>query len=62
MKPKAPNVEAVMERTIMQSKFKGLATTAEMIFEKNCATNLMTCEGLGADNMTCIIIQFNNKP
>lgn len=50
-----------MERTMISSKHKGLSTVAEIIFEKNCASNLMTCEGIGADNMTCIIVEFN-KP
>jgi serine/threonine protein phosphatase PrpC len=53
--------DAKMETTIDNSKFKGLATVVEMIFEQNCPTNLHQSEGLGCDNMTCIIIDFNRQ-
>jgi hypothetical protein len=46
---------------IDNSKFRGLATVVEMMMEKNCPANLAQSEGLGADNMTCIIIEFNRK-
>jgi hypothetical protein len=29
-----------------------------MMMDKICPTNLATSEGLGADNMTCIIVEF----
>ena len=32
-----------------------------MMMDKICPANLAVSEGLGADNMTCIIIEFN-KP
>ena len=32
-----------------------------MMMDKNCASNLMTCDGLGADNMTCIIVEFTKQ-
>lgn len=47
-----------MEATRENSKFKGLAVVAEMIFEQNCPANIHQSEGLGCDNMTCIIIEF----
>jgi hypothetical protein len=50
-----------LEAPIDNSKFKGLATVVEMMMENNCPANLATSEGLGADNMTCIIIEFNRK-
>jgi len=56
---KAAAKDLKMETTIDNSKFKGLATVVEMIFEQNCPTSLHQSEGLGCDNMTCIIIDFN---
>ena len=50
-----------LEAPIDNSKFKGLATVVEMMMENNCPANLAQSEGLGADNMTCIIIEFNRK-
>ena len=48
-----------MENSINNSKFSGLATVVEMMMDVNCPPNLHTTEGLGADNMTCVIIEFN---
>ena len=31
------------------------------MMEVNCPVNLQASEGLGADNMTCIIIQFRDE-
>ena len=50
-----------METAINQSKFTGLATVVEMMMEVNCPVNLQASEGLGADNMTCIIVEFKKK-
>lgn len=50
-----------MEVTISESKFKGLATVVEMMMDHNCPTNLANSDGLGTDNMTCIIVQFSKK-
>ena len=58
---KAAAKDLKMETTIDNSKFKGLATVAEMIFEQNCPTSIHQSEGLGCDNMTCIIIDFNRQ-
>jgi hypothetical protein len=33
----------------------------ELMMDKICPSNLATSEGLGADNMTCMVIEFN-KP
>lgn len=48
-----------MDDTISKSKFRGLATVIEMMFEQNCPLSLHQNDGLGTDNMTCIIIEFN---
>lgn len=50
--------EAKMEDTITKSKFSGLATVIEMMFDKNCPKDLAKSEGIGCDNMTAIIIEF----
>jgi len=31
------------------------------MMEKICPMNLAASEGLGADNMSCMIIEFNNQ-
>ena len=38
-----------------------LSRIIELMMDKICPSNLATSEGLGADNMTCIVIEFN-KP
>ena len=52
-------LEHKLETAINNSKFSGLATVVEMMMDVNCPPNLHTTEGLGADNMTCVIIEFN---
>lgn len=52
-------LEYKLENAINNSKFSGLATIVEMMMDVNCPPNLHTTEGLGADNMTCVIIEFN---
>lgn len=47
-----------METTIINSKFKGLATIVEMMMDQNCPKDLAKSEGLGCDNMTAIIVEF----
>jgi serine/threonine protein phosphatase PrpC len=49
---------AKMENAINNSKFKGLATVVEMMMDMNCPKDLAVSEGLGADNMTAIIVEF----
>lgn len=51
-------LETKLENAINNSRFSGLATAVEMMMEVNCPPNLHTTEGLGADNMTAIIIEF----
>jgi hypothetical protein len=48
-----------LETSINNSKFSGLATIVEMMMDVNCPVNLHVTDGLGADNMTCVIIEFN---
>lgn len=50
--------EAKLENSINNSKFSGLATIVEMMMDINCPANLHNTDGLGADNMTAIIIEF----
>ena len=50
--------EAKLEDSINKSKFTGLATTIEMMMDINCPANLHVTDGLGADNMTAIIVEF----
>jgi len=50
-----------LEASIDASKFKGLATVVEMMMDQNCPANLQQSEGLGADNMTAIIVEFNKN-
>ena len=51
--------EARMDLARDSSKFKGLATVVEMMMEYNCAPSLHMSDGIGTDNMTCIIVEFN---
>lgn len=51
-------METKLENAINNSRFQGLATVVEMMMDINCPPNLHTTEGLGADNMTAIIIEF----
>ena len=37
----------------------GLSRTMEMMMDKICPMNLAQSEGLGTDNMTGILIEFN---
>ena len=50
--------EAKLENAINNSKFSGLATVVEMMMDVNCPANLHVTDGLGADNMTAIIVEF----
>jgi hypothetical protein len=64
-KKQAPKVtkDSKMEAARASSKFKGLATVVEMMMEVNCPMNLHMSDGIGTDNMTCIIIDLNQlKP
>jgi hypothetical protein len=38
-----------------------LSRIVELMMDKICPMNLATSEGLGADNMTCMIIEFNKS-
>lgn len=58
---KSKGREGKMETTIDNSKFRGLATVVEMMMDVNCPTNLQQSEGLGTDNMTAILIEFNKQ-
>ena len=51
-------LELKMEASIDNSKFRGIACVIEMMMDVNCPVNLATSDGLGADNMTCIIVEF----
>lgn len=51
-------MDTKLENAINNSRFSGLATVVEMMMEVNCPPNLHTTEGLGADNMTAIIIEL----
>lgn len=55
---KANKMENKLENAINNSKFNGLATVVEMMMDVNCPADLQVTDGLGADNMTCIIIEF----
>jgi hypothetical protein len=50
-----------MEATRDNSKFKGLAVVVEMMFEQNCPVSIHQSDGLGCDNMTCIIIELKKS-
>lgn len=51
-------LETKLENAINNSRYSGLATVVEMMMDVNCPPNLHSTEGLGADNMTAIIIEF----
>ena len=51
--------EGKMEATRDNSKFKGLAVVVEMVMEQNCPASIHQSDGLGCDNMTCILVQFS---
>ena len=38
-----------------------LSRIVEVMMDKICPTNLAASEGLGADNMSCIIVEFNKS-
>ena len=44
-----------------ESKSKHLGLIVEKMMDKNCPSDLQVSEGIGADNMTCIIIELNKK-
>ncbi|CDW77624.1 UNKNOWN [Stylonychia lemnae] len=46
---------------VNQAPLVVVSRIVELMMDKICPSNLATSEGLGADNMTCIIIEFN-KP
>ena len=50
-----------MDAAKAASKFKGFACVSEMMFEVNCPMNLHMSDGIGTDNMTCIIIELNHQ-
>lgn len=56
---KGTKLQNKLEESINNSKFTGLATIVEMMMDINCPADLQVTDGLGADNMTCIIIEFN---
>jgi len=60
-KKQTPKVtkDSKMEAARASSKFRGLACCAEMMMEVNCPMNLHMSDGIGTDNMTCIIIDLN---
>lgn len=51
-------LENKLENAINNSRFSGLATVVEMMMDVNCPANLHQTDGLGADNMTAIIIEM----
>lgn len=55
-KSSVTNKDKALNASIEASKFKGLATVVEMMMDYNCPTNLAQSDGLGTDNMTCIIV------
>ena len=55
------NCPTNLQQSIDNSKFRGLATVVEMMMYVNCPTNLQQSEGLGTDNMTAILIEFNKQ-
>lgn len=38
-----------------------LSKIIEIMMDKICPTNLAASEGLGADNMSCILVEFNKS-
>jgi len=44
-----------------ESKSKHLGLIVEKMMDKNCPSDLQVTEGIGADNMTCIIVELNKK-
>lgn len=39
-----------------------LSTIVEQLLEKICATDVAGSAGIGTDNMTCMIVEFKNRP
>lgn len=37
----------------------GLSRIVEMMMDKICPVNIAASEGIGTDNMSCMIIEFN---
>jgi serine/threonine protein phosphatase PrpC len=50
----------VSERLRKNPNYK-LSKIVEELFEEICATDLYSDQGIGCDNMTCIIVQFKKK-
>ena len=44
-----------------ESKSKHLGLIVEKMMDKNCPSDLQVSEGIGADNMTCIIVELNRR-
>ena len=43
------------------SPINSLSRIVEVMMDKICPNDLAQCEGLGADNMSCMIIQLNTN-
>ena len=39
----------------------GISKIIEYMFEKICPMNLASSEGIGTDNMTCVVIEFKKQ-
>lgn len=44
------------KKTNSKASPTGLSRIIELMMDKCCPTNLAASEGLGADNMTCVIV------
>ena len=56
---KSPTKNGTKEAKVLAGG--NLSRIVENMMEKICPMNLAASEGLGADNMSCIIVEFNKS-
>jgi serine/threonine protein phosphatase PrpC len=61
--PSSPSKRASLKGSSKkkESKSKHLGLIVEKMMDKNCPSDLQVTEGIGADNMTCIIVELNKR-
>ena len=54
-------VEDIREALQKRKKTEPISKLIEDLFERICATDIISSAGIGTDNMTCIVVEFQKK-
>ena len=54
-------VERINEALAKRKPTEKISGCIEALFESIVATDILSCGGIGTDNMTCIIVEFKPK-